>query len=846
MKSVASIFALVTLICGNLLINTALPAELSRSIKTDQQHTSEERGIVALDQALRDLGNPFTVMAVVARPEDADYAMLAHHRKKLGARTVIVFATRGESGESLVFPPGLSLGVINTQRALEAAQLIGADVYFLNLSDSSYIKSPDKVLSEWGHDNALGQLVRAVRLLRPDVIVTSSVQDSGDGQGQAVSRLALESFDAAADPERFKAADTEAWQATRLFQSSGQSDAQVILSVDEFDHSRGLTYQQIGARASEIVAPAAQSRVSTRKQYYKLIRPSSDATLSGRGLLDGLLLPEKLRRPIAPPVVGDTPALEAITQRERLIASLRERIIEKRAEGTVEQIRERYGNQFFRMIRYIEALERALGLAYGLSFFIEVRDSVLVPSQRLEYKLVINNGSDQRLSVVFHTPESISLSGNPGPYKSSEALDLFPGQSTSIESSYNLPKDAPLTLPRGSHLYDERYFPAGSALPGARAGGIFGHRLITLAQVLLPDTNILLPAQIRFDVAAPIEIETIPFVLLKNWETTREVEIPVRLRSRLRSEFPGALWIVSLALSRDDYEPAHIVFSREDEEIEVRLKLAIPVMKPPLATDILLEFRREKPAPPDPLASTKIAVKTLDFDAAAGLKVGLVGDDSRISFALTQMGVESETVSVNLTKSMNHTGVTGDNDSSIICGDLRKYDSIVVVENSLPLYSNSTALRACLLEYARLGGNLVVLRQHIDRWDSALAPAPFEIKLSDRSISAIDSYAKIIDENHPLMAKPNRITPISFNGWKQIIVSSIPVEWSPEYSPLIELVGTGDEVQKGALLVARTGEGSYIYSSFEFGRQLSDVNPGAYRLLANLVSFGKVIKESSK
>jgi LmbE family N-acetylglucosaminyl deacetylase len=846
MKSAASIFAVIILTCGSLFINTGLPAKAQSSIKADQQNTSEERGMVALDQALRDLGNPFTVMAVVARPEDADYATLAHQRKRLGARTVIVFATRGESGESIAFPPGTNIGVINTGRALEAAQIIGADVYFLNLADLSYIKSADKVLAEWGHDTALGNMVRAVRLLRPDVIITSNGRDSNDGQGQAVARLALESIDAAADPERFKAADTEVWNVTRLFQSSELGDAQATLSVDEFDQARGLSYQQIGARASEIVSSNSQSKSANRKQYYKLIKPASDATLSGRGLLDGMLLPEKLRRPLTVPFVGDVPAIDAITQRERLIASLRDRLIEKRAEGTVEQIRERYGNQFFRMIRYIEALERALGLAYGLSFFIEIRDSVLVPSQRLEYKLVINNGSDQRLSVVFHTPESLSLSGSQGPYKSSEALDLFPNDSASIESSYNLPKDAPLTLPRATHLYDERYFPAGSALPGARAGGVFGHRFVTLAQVLLPDTNILLPAQIRFDVAQPIEIETVPFVLLKNWDTPREIEIPVRLRNRLQSQFAGALWVVSLALNRDDYEPAHIVFSREDEEIEVRLKLTIPVIKPPLATDILLEFRRERPSPPDPLASMKIAVKTLDFDVAAGLKIGLVGNDSRISQALVQLGVEHEAVAINPVKSLMHTGVAADNQSSMICGDLRKYDSIVVVEDSLPLYSNSAGLRDCLLEYVRLGGNLVVLRQPVDRWDSAIAPAPFEIKLSGGLISASDSYAKISDENHPLMAKPNRLTPISFNGWKQVIASSLPVEWSPEYTSVIEFAGTGEEAQKGALLVARTGEGSYIYSSFEFGRQLSEVNPGAYRLLANLISYGKVIKESNR
>src|SRR5215831_9873307 len=57
---------------------------------------AEERGIVALDQALRELGSPFTVLWVAAHPGDEDAGTLAYCHKKLGARTVAVFATRAE------------------------------------------------------------------------------------------------------------------------------------------------------------------------------------------------------------------------------------------------------------------------------------------------------------------------------------------------------------------------------------------------------------------------------------------------------------------------------------------------------------------------------------------------------------------------------------------------------------------------------------------------------------------------------------------------------------------------------------------------------------------------------
>ena len=58
-----------------------------------------ERGILALNQALRDLANPFTVMAVAASASDIDYGTIAYYRRRLGAKTIITLATRDETGE---------------------------------------------------------------------------------------------------------------------------------------------------------------------------------------------------------------------------------------------------------------------------------------------------------------------------------------------------------------------------------------------------------------------------------------------------------------------------------------------------------------------------------------------------------------------------------------------------------------------------------------------------------------------------------------------------------------------------------------------------------------------------
>src|SRR5215813_7082594 len=147
---------------------------VAASPETTNQQVEDERGIVALDQTLRELTNPFTVLSIAARPGYEDDGTLAYIRKKLGARAVMLFATRGEDEDNWADTDAdMDLGAVHTNESIEAARIIGADVFFLNLRDIGYSKSPDEALSAWGHDEALRRMVRAIRSLRPDVIITN-------------------------------------------------------------------------------------------------------------------------------------------------------------------------------------------------------------------------------------------------------------------------------------------------------------------------------------------------------------------------------------------------------------------------------------------------------------------------------------------------------------------------------------------------------------------------------------------------------------------------------------------------------------------------------------------------
>ena len=93
--------------------------------------------------------------------------------------------------------------------------------------------------------------------------------------------------------------------------------------------------------------------------------------------------------------------------------------------------------------------------------------------------------------------------------------------------------------------------------------------------------------------------------------------------------------------------------------------------------------------------------------------------------------------------------------------------------------------------------------------------------------------------DHPALNVPNKIGPADFEGWVQERGAYFPSSWDEKYTPLLAMSDAGEAPLKSSVLVARHGQGYYVYTGLAFFRQLPAGVPGAYRLLANLVSLGK-------
>ena len=185
------------------------------------------RGEPALELMLRKLDTVGNFMMTTAHPDDENNAMLAYFSHGKGYRTSLVTATHGEGGQNEIGPELFeALAVLRTEELLAAHRYDGADQFFLRAIDFGYSFSNEETLEKWGHQEILGDFVRMIRTIRPDVIVGFAFDGDGGGQHhQTSSHLTLEAFRAAADPAAFPdqmAKDgLRPWQAKKFYYTAG-------------------------------------------------------------------------------------------------------------------------------------------------------------------------------------------------------------------------------------------------------------------------------------------------------------------------------------------------------------------------------------------------------------------------------------------------------------------------------------------------------------------------------------------------------------------------------------------------------------------------------------------------
>jgi hypothetical protein len=215
----------------------------------------------------------------------------------------------------------------------------------------------------------------------------------------------------------------------------------------------------------------------------------------------------------------------------------------------------------------------------------------------------------------------------------------------------------------------------------------------------------------------------------------------------------------------------------------------------------------------------------LHVKVAPGLNVGyLAGTGDSVQRCLEDLGVHVTTLTI----------------EDVMQGRLRGYDVVVLGVQAYSAHPELVKANQKLLAYANAGGVLIV-QYHRGYFD--YGPYPLSLGVAEKVVEET-APVKLLMPHSALLSWPNRITEKDFDGWEEERGHGFMASWDQHYEPLLETHDPGQKPQKGGLLVTRTGKGVYIYVALALYRQLPQGVPGAYRLLANLLSVAKAPVET--
>jgi hypothetical protein len=674
-------------------------------------------------------------------------------------------------------------------------------------------------------------MVQKIRELRPDVIITNHDTTSGHGHHQATGRLIIEAFVAAADPKQFpeQLNRVKPWQAQRLFvRVFGSANApkpdERVVSIDpnEVDPVSGMSFAEQALAALQQHAtqgpwPKSLADMMRVRRIeggrlptirYRLVREASGARpLTEKAItpLAGLELPEAFAHRVALPTIDGKTLTEFLDRQDRVLAALVDwRASQAAPASAVEDV------DRFRLFE--SRVDRALAVAAGVSLTLTSRASVLVPGGQTTFSINLANAGIGGAHV-----DDLRFNGWGENVRLKTADLLLPDTETVVTVDELTPKNAALTVPKEEHLYD---------------GYFLGKRVSAKVDLEIDGAKFSVNTEALLDVAPAVEIRKIspsPIV----WTPGRGddvLSITTVVRNNLAAPFRGTLELSSAGLGISAVGGNMALAANETRPVELKSNAAPFASKRSTRSNITsnIALLTVKDSAGSAVTTRNVPVTFSDARVAAGLKVGYMPSfDQTLEHSLTALGVKSKALTIDEIKT----------------ADLSVYDTIIIDNRGYEAHPELIGVNARLLAFVEAGGTLIVFYHTDNEWNPDEKKgrpqlAPFPIILDDERITDETAPITFLQPRHPLLNSPNKITEADFANWIQERGLYYPKQWDAHYTTLFSSNDPGEPPLTSGLLVAQYGKGNYIYTSMVWYRELRAGVPGAYRMFANMISYG--------
>ena len=922
-----------------------------------------DQGPNGLGLALRHLPVEGAVLYVTAHPDDENNGVLVALNRGRGLKTSLLTVTRGDGGQNEIGPELFqAIGILRSEELAGVHLYDNADQYFTRAYEFGYSFSVEETFDKWGKEEILRDVVRVVRRVRPDVILTMNRDGGGGGQHHMGSaRLAHEAFRAAADPNRFPEQIKEGlrpWQARKVYQAGGFGGGggaaaaagstprqPVRVPTGDFDPLLGMSWAQFGQIGRSYHQCQGMGQLEAfpgdSSGSYTLFDSEPGITAAEADILDGVDTSlARLTRFAAgeeskvPSLAADLTGIDAAAREALAAFDMREphKTLPALARGLTasRKLRDAVANSSltaapkaeltWRLDRKAADFMKAIQLAQGLVVRVTANDGNVVRGQTFDVAAQIFNTGREPMTldaVQLNVPSGWTATlrtGQPGRLEYNQSAQLVYSVTVGPNTRYTQPywKYRP-----GVDRYDIEV-PEHHTLPWSPPD-VTATVKYTAAGV---NASLDSPAYFRYDgpwvggekqkivnVVPVLSVKLSPdvgVVPLAAGGQRREFRVTVQNNAKTggsvttKIDVPSG-WTVQPASTT-------LNFGVEEEEVTAQFFVTPPAKVAAGTVDIKavaikdgVEYREgyqviaynhiQSRHLYHPATST---VKMFDVTVPRNLQVGYVmGTGDEVAEAIRQLGA-------------NLTMLDADD---VAFGDLSRFSTIVLGIRAYEKRPDVRAYNQRLLDFARNGGHLVVQYnksamnqlgagaaggggrgfggdagappggpgggrgrgtppaaqaggpppaapppaaaaagagaggQGGGRGRGGAPPAspyvPFPGGITSNRVSVEEAPIVVLEPGAIELNGPNKITAADFTGWVQERGLYFFGANDQRYTDLLKAsdpwpTNPGEKV--GMLTVAKLGKGTWTYVGLGLWRQLPAGVPGAYRIMANLIS----------
>ncbi len=789
-----------------------------------------------------------SVLYIAAHPDDENTRLISYFSNEKNARTAYLSLTRGDGGQNLIGPElREQLGIIRTQELLAARRIDGGEQFFTRANDFGYSKTPSETLEIWNKEEVLSDVVWTIRKFRPDVIINRfdhRTPGSTHGHHTSSAILSVEAFDISGSTNFYKdqLQHVKPHEPARLFFNTSpwfyggdeafqEADKSKFISFDTGTYFplRGLSNTEIASLSrSQHRSQGFGSTGSrgTQLEYLEILKgdlPAEQTDIfdnidtSWNRVHNGKQIGELLNR------VENNFNFEDPSQSLPLLL---------KAYDLIRNLEDEHWKEI-----KTNEIKDIIYACSGLFLEAVAEKPFITPSEELKVNLEAINRSDQ--NIVLQT---VNLTPN---------NSVLHSQIT-LKNNEVWENTLPFKIPAGAE-YTTPYYLKNSGTMGMysvkeqKLRGLPETPLYTKASFTLSingtsfiydkpvvykfNDDVLGETYRNFEIVPPIDLKFEENVLIFNTSEAKEISIKV---SSKKDNVEG---ILDLKAGKGwNIEPlqANFSLSQTGSTEILRFKVTPPEGQnesklEPIATvngkvytHSLVEIDYEHIPDQNLIVPARLKLVKLNI-SKKGKNLGYIeGAGDMVPAGLEQIGYEVSRISP----------------ADISLHSLKTFDAVILGIRAYNIVEELKFKQEILHEYVKQGGTMII-QYNTSRGLVVDNISPFQLNLSRDRVTNENSEVTFMAPAHPVLNSPNKLSKADFEGWVQERGLYFPDNWDENFTPIISMQDPGESPTTGSLLVAKYGEGYYIYTGLSFFRQFPEAVPGAFRLFANLISIGK-------